>query len=118
MSAFPVDKRFLPPQDRLGRDDWKDSTEQVDQYTTCEQALGLLRGEQDIPVRFVALEDQDLDPSWPVDEMAAAIRKDQRDLMRRFPNGTIVTVDTPHYMEPVIPDQIAGWVEEVAEEGR
>jgi len=111
-----LDKRFLPPEDRLGRDDWKDSLEQVDQYATCEEALKLLRGEQDIPVTFVALKHQDLDASWPVEEMSAAIRKDQRDLMRRFPEGRTVTVDAPHYMEPVIPDQIARWVEEVAEQ--
>lgn len=111
-----LDKRFLPPEDRLGRDDWKNSTEQVDQYTTCEQALKLLKGEQRIPVTFVALKHQDLDPSWPVVEMTAAIRKDQRELMHRFPGGKIVVVDVPHYMEPVIPERIAGWVEEVAEE--
>ena len=45
----------------------------------------------------------------------AKILAAQRRFLDRFPEGELVIVDAPHYMEPVIPDRIAEEVMEVAD---
>lgn len=108
-----LEARFLPPGDRLKPSHWRDETEKVDQVTTCNEALELLEGRQDIPVTFLATKDPDLDPSWPVEDMTAAIYQYRQDFMDRFPRGALVTLDVPHYMESAIPDRIAQEVKKV-----
>jgi pimeloyl-ACP methyl ester carboxylesterase len=113
-----LEARFLPPEQRLQPGAWTDNVEQVDQFVTAEQALELLQGQQDLPVSFLATEVPDLDPSWPVAPMTAAIREYQQQFVSRYAGGELAIVDAPHYMEPAIPERIAEEVEEIAAGGR
>jgi hypothetical protein len=59
-----------------------------------------------MPVTYLAVKELDLPPSLPVEKMTAAIRRVQRNFVRRFSPGRLVFVDVTHYMEPVIPERI------------
>ena len=57
---------------------------------------------------LIAAKKPNVDPDWKAKErIAAALRRQQRRFVARFQGGRLVTLDVPHYMEPVIPERIA-----------
>ncbi len=49
------------------------------------------------------------------EELKEQILHAQQRFLDHFPQGELVIVDAPHYMEPVIPDRIAEEIAGVAE---
>jgi pimeloyl-ACP methyl ester carboxylesterase len=108
-----IDNRFLPSAARFAPDDWKRNTEQMDRGTTHRQARAIQGRVPHIPVTYIASSRITLDPSWPVEEMTAAIRAEQRAFVNRFPQGRLIRLDVPHFMEPAIPTIIADEIRRV-----
>ena len=81
--------------------------------TTYRQARALQGNEPSIPVTYIGIKRIELTPSWPRKKISAAFRKNQRDFVARFAPGRLIIVDTPHYMEPEIPERIAREVKRV-----
>lgn len=94
--------------------DWNDTVERIDDPATTRLAERLEGQAPSIPVTLLAARPE-FDPSWPAEEMAALVHDLQQRLVDQFSPGRIVSVDTPHYMEPVIPEQIAAEVRTVIE---
>ena len=110
---YKYELRFIPKEDRLKLDSWKESPERMDELTTFRQAQALQGREPRIPVTYIAVKRLDLPPSYPRKKITAAERNLQRDFLERFSPGRLVVVDTDHHMEPVIPGRIARAVEGV-----
>jgi pimeloyl-ACP methyl ester carboxylesterase len=97
--------------------DWRSTTEQIDQSAASREASSFEGREPDIPVTLVGIENPEVDfVSGPeeYEEIKEQILRAQRRFLDAFPQGELVIVDTPHYMEPAIPDRIAQEVTEVA----
>lgn len=99
--------RYVPPADRPAPDDWKESPERMDELTTFRQAQALQGKEPKIPVTIIAAKRLELPPSYPREEITAGERRLQRDFLARFSPGRLLLVDSPHFMEPAIPERIA-----------
>ncbi len=113
-----IDDRFVPKAERLQPDEWKTTTEQINQLKTYHQAQAIEGNEPKVPVTYIGTTQVDLPPSFPVKAMSAAIRAGQRAFVDRFSPGRLILLDVPHYMEPVIPERIAQEVERVIKAGR
>lgn len=111
--TFKYELRYIPPADRPKPDDWKESPERMDELTTFRQAQALQGNEPKIPVTYLAAKRVELPPSYPRKEITAAERKLQRDFLARFSRGRLLLVDSPHFMEPAIPERIARETERV-----
>jgi pimeloyl-ACP methyl ester carboxylesterase len=96
--------------------DWEATTEQLDQAVASRDASKLEGQEPAIPVTLIAPEKPEIVVSSAEEYAAtkARILAAQRRFLDRFPEGELVIVDAPHYMEPVIPDRIADEVIGVA----
>jgi pimeloyl-ACP methyl ester carboxylesterase len=106
--------RYIPTAHReLKPNIWKQDPEQYDLLTTFRQALALQGNEPSVPVTYIGIKRFDIPRSWPYKVIHAAGRKNQRDFVARFSPGRLIIVDTPHYMEPVIPGRIAREVKRV-----
>jgi hypothetical protein len=109
-----IDERFLPVKVRLQPDNWKSNVEQMDHLATYRQAQAVPLSRTDIPLTFLATTRLDLDPSWPVEQMTAAIHAEQRAFVDRFPLGPLTILhDVPHFMERAIPLTVADEVKRV-----
>jgi pimeloyl-ACP methyl ester carboxylesterase len=98
--------------------DWKATTEQIDQTAASREASNLEGHEPDIPVTLVGLENPEIDFVSSADQyqkLKEQILRAQQRFLDLFPQGELVIVDAPHYMEPVIPDRIAEEISSVAE---
>lgn len=110
-----IDERFLPINERLQPDNWKHNIEQMDQLATYRQANAMPVRRTDIVLTFLATTRLGLNPAWPVDQMTAAIRAEQRAFVDRFPSGRLLILDNvPHFMERAIPGTVAEEVHRVA----
>ena len=100
-----------------GTFDWEATTEQIDQTAASREASKLEGHEPDIPVTLVGLEDPegDVTSADQYEKLKEQILQAQRRFLDHFPQGELVIVDAPHYMEPVIPDRIAEEIASVAE---
>jgi pimeloyl-ACP methyl ester carboxylesterase len=96
----------------------EDNLEQVEFYGSIRESQPLAEKLRDIPVTYIATNELDLAPTWPVKRMTMLIRKLQQGFVDRFSNGRMVFVDSPHYMEPVVPDEIAREIQRVLAAGR
>lgn len=111
-----IDERFLALDARMQVDDWKRNREQMDLLTTFQQARAIQRTGTKIPLTFIATTRVDLDPSWPVEQMTAAIRANQRAFVDKFTAGRLLLLkDVPHFMERAIPQTVANEVRRVIE---
>ena len=97
--------------------DWASTTEQIDQTAASREASKLEGNEPDIPVTLVGLEDPegDVTSAEQYEELKQQILQAQQRFLDNFPQGELVIVDAPHFMEPVIPDRIAEEIASVAE---
>lgn len=111
--APSVERRFVPKDERLQQADWRGTSERFDRFTTYLQAQAVAGSTPRIPVTYIAASRLDLPPSWPATRITAAIRRTQRTFLDGFAPGRLLVVDTPHYMEPLIPERIAREVERV-----
>ena len=99
---------FLPPRQRLHADDWKHALERLDLIATDRQSKALAGKEPHVPMVLIAAKNPDVDPAWKAkNRIAAALRRRQRRFVAQFQGGRLVTLDVPHFMEPVIPERIA-----------
>ena len=109
-----IDERFVPERERLQPDDWKRNIEQLDMLTTYRQAHAMALVRTNIPLTYIATTRFELDPSWPVEQMSAAIRAEQHAFVGRFPLGRLLVLrDVPHFMERAIPRTVADEVTRV-----
>jgi len=111
----PLEEQFLPPEYRLAPEAWNDSAEKVDVYGADVIATSALETMPEIPGTVFVTSTIDL-PPVNTEAFLAAIRAQQQDLADRFSPGELITVDAPHAMVPVVPDQIADAVREVIAE--
>jgi pimeloyl-ACP methyl ester carboxylesterase len=108
-----IERSFVPKAHRFGPDDWKRSAEQLDDFSSLRQLHEAESRRADVPLTYIATRRIELDPSWPVEEMTAAVRRAQRALVRRHAPGRLLVLDVHHYMEPEIPERIARETERV-----
>jgi pimeloyl-ACP methyl ester carboxylesterase len=103
-----IDEQFTPKEEfEAFCEEWKTTTERIDRCATYREAQALAGKAPAMPVTYLAVKELGLPPSLPVKKMTAAIRRVQRDFVRRFSPGRLVFVDVAHYMEPIIPERIA-----------
>jgi pimeloyl-ACP methyl ester carboxylesterase len=107
-----LEEAMLPPEWRLTPDAWNDSREKVDVYAADAVALQALERMPAIPGAVFVTDEIEL-PPVAGDEFLTAIRAQQQDVADRFSPGELITVDAPHAMIAVVPDEIAGAVLEV-----
>ncbi len=112
-SMFPDEMeldRYLPPGARYEASDADDeccSLERISHYKTMRAATEHIGKEPEIPVIYLASEQE------PWDEQGLGPEYDSRVLallnayVGRFSPGKLVWVDAPHFMEPAVPDEIA-----------
>jgi hypothetical protein len=99
---------FLPQRQRLHADDWRHALESLDQVVTDRQSKALAGKEPQVPMTLIAAENPNVDPGWRAKtRIGAALRRQQRRFVAHFHGGRLVTLDVPHYMEPVTPERIA-----------
>ena len=80
----------------------------MDLRSTYEQARLMPITRTDIPLTFIATDQYDFDPAWPVAQMAAAVRAEQHAFVAQFPHGRLLQLSgVPHFMERAIPRKIA-----------
>jgi len=111
--VIKVDNRFLPRAARFKADDWKRNTEQMDRRATHREARAMQARMPNIPLTYIATSRIELDSSWPIEQMTAAIRAEQRAFVTRFSRGRLIQFDVPHFMEPAIPGTIADEIKRV-----
>jgi pimeloyl-ACP methyl ester carboxylesterase len=106
-----VPAEFLPPEDAL-EELWKDDPEQMDPYGSMDQLDTAADTFPAVPAILFALEEYEFPPEFG-EGAEAALHDLQQDAMDLFDPGQVRIVDTPHYMEPEIPDEISAAVREV-----
>ena len=107
-----AEEQYLPPEYWLTPDAWIDSAEKIDVYAADSVAVAALTTIPSIPGTVFVTEQIDL-PPVNTDAFLAAIRAQQQDLAARFTPGEIITVDAPHTMISIVPDEIADAVRSV-----
>lgn len=98
----------------IAPDDWERATEGVDHLGTFEDAAALRGHAPAVPMTLIA-PDVEPPPDFPVEGVEAFLAMRQT-FLDEFSPGRVVLADTPHYMEPVIPELIADEVRAVVAE--
>jgi pimeloyl-ACP methyl ester carboxylesterase len=111
--VIKVDNRFLPREAQFKADDWKRNIEQIDRGATYREARAMQGRVPNIPLTYIATSRIALESSWPIEQMTAAIRAEQRAFVTRFSRGRLIQFDVPHDMEPAIPGIIADEIKRV-----
>jgi pimeloyl-ACP methyl ester carboxylesterase len=109
-------EHLFDPADRYQAFDQEDeaSLERISHYKVQKAAQRYVGREPEIPVVYLASEVEGYeDNDYGIPEYDRRILQAQAAYVDRFSPGTLVTVDAPHFMEPVIPDQIADAVRDV-----
>ena len=104
-----VDHLF-PPEERFEAFDEADkaSLERISHFAVLQQAQPFIGHEPAIPVTYLASQQEPYDVNdYGIPEYDAQILDLQAGYVDRFSPGALVWVDAPHYMEPVIPSEIA-----------
>jgi pimeloyl-ACP methyl ester carboxylesterase len=101
---FPVEER----QEAFSEEDERTGVERISHYKVLMAAQPFIGHEPDIPLTYLASIPQGFDVNdYGLPEYDRKVIEAQRAYVDRFSPGTYVRVDAPHFMEPVIPDQIA-----------
>lgn len=100
-----LEEAMLPPEWRLAPDAWEESREKIDVYAADLLALDALDGIPQVPGAVFVTEEIELPPVAGADFLAG-IRAQQQDVADRFSPGEVITVDAPHAMLSVVPDEI------------
>jgi len=109
---FPAEDTFQA----LSEADETESLERISHFKVLTAGQRFIGKEPDIPVTYLAsgregYEDND----YGIPAYTSQIRTLQAAYVERFSPGSLITVAAPHFMEPVVPDQIAAAVRGVIE---
>ncbi len=103
---LPEDMRYDPDEDR-------DTLEKLSHYAALHEALEL--SPPDVPFHYLLATPS----SWPTLGVPAydeQILDVLAEYVASYPRGSITEVESPHYMEPAVPDVIAEHLNQVVEE--
>ncbi|WP_212743148.1 alpha/beta hydrolase, partial [Microbacterium sp. 2FI] len=101
---------MLPPEWRLTEDSWRDSAEKIDPVGALMHAQSAVANIPPIP-GTIFVTDELWAPEGDIAEtFKRTVRDQQQALIERFQPGETITVDAPHAMIPVVPDEIAAAV--------
>lgn len=124
-SMFPDEmalEHLFPKQDRylaFCKDDRENTLERLCHWRMLQKATTYVGREPAIPLTYLASRQEPRNVNdWGIPEYDAAILGLQSDFVGRFSPGKEVWVDSPHFMEPFIPGQIADAVHEVIASAR
>lgn len=106
------EQEFVPEELRPPEDSWKADPEQMDINETLSVLDAAAGNVPPVPAILFALEDNDFPPEFS-EGANEALRQLQEEAVGYFDPGEVRIVDSPHYMEPVIPEEIAAAVREV-----
>lgn len=106
-ASFPDDLTLdplLPREERFDATDWSQSDENISQLIAYSEALAMRGNEPDIPVTYLRATPQ----TWTLGfaDYDAAILETQEAYVDSFPQGLLIEVESDHYMESDVPEQI------------
>ena len=89
--------------------------ERVKVFDTIDEAHAMLDQLPDVPVTFMLAIPPvpEEPPHWPIDEIRALDARRAEEFVARFTSGRLVRVDSPHYMEAAVPDEIVAEIDRV-----
>lgn len=122
-SMFPdelsLDPLF-PPEDRYDAFDAEDENEgleRISHYKAMKAAADRIGDEPAIPVVYLSSIPEGFDVNdYGIPEYDEQVLDLQRAFVERFSPGTYLRVDSPHFMEAAIPDQVVEALRQVIEE--
>jgi pimeloyl-ACP methyl ester carboxylesterase len=87
--------------------------ERVRFFDTVDEARAMLDQLLDVPVTFMLAIPPvpEEPPHWPIEEIRALDAQRAEEFVARFTMGRLVRVDSPHYMEPAVPDEIVAEID-------
>jgi hypothetical protein len=112
-SMFPDELKLeplVPAKERFvayDAEDENESLERISHYKALMAAERYIGKEPAIPVTYLASIPEGYDKSELGEPYNTRIVQVQQGYVNRFAPGTLRKVDASHFMEPVIPDQIA-----------
>lgn len=113
-----IEKALLPQGMWLTVEAWKDTREQVDVLGAYPIARDALTRVPAVPGTIFVTESLEAPDPHSAEEFRSGIRQMQADLIDHFDPSQMITVDTPHEMLPIVPDQIAAEVNAIVETTR
>jgi pimeloyl-ACP methyl ester carboxylesterase len=102
-----IDPYYHPVDGLLTGEEWKDIAEHMDYLDSMSQTQALEGREPAIPLTYIALKHPETWWSPVTKESMQAYRAMQQRFVDLWSPGTMLILDVPHYMEPIIPDRIA-----------
>jgi pimeloyl-ACP methyl ester carboxylesterase len=122
-SMFPdelsLDPLF-PPEDRYDAFDAEDENaglERISHYKAMKAAADQIGDEPAIPVTYLSSIPEGFDVNdYGIPEYDEQVLGLQQAYVERFSPGTYIRVDSPHFMEAAIPDQVVEALRRVIEE--
>lgn len=102
-----IDPYYQPVDGLLTGKEWKDIAEHMDYLDSMQQTQALEGREPAIPLTYIALKHPETWWSPVTKESMQAYRTMQQRFVDLWSPGTMLILDVPHYMEPIIPDRIA-----------
>jgi pimeloyl-ACP methyl ester carboxylesterase len=89
--------------------------ERVKVFDTIDEAHAMLEELPDVPVTFMLAIPPvpEEPPHWPIEEIRALDARRAEEFVARFTSGRLVRVDSPHYMEGAVPDEIVAEIDRV-----
>lgn len=121
-SMFPDEfslEYLWPPEDRyeaFDAEDENDSLERISHYDMHVAAQAFVGNEPHIPLIYLASEQEPWnEQGYGIAKYDAQILDLQAGFVDRFAPGELIWVDSPHFMEPVVPTEIAAALRTVVE---
>ena len=102
-----IDPYYHPVDGLLTGEEWKDIAEHMDYLDSMQQTQALEGREPAIPLTYIALKHPETWWSPVTKESMHAYRTMQQKFVDLWSPGSMLILDVPHYMEPIIPDRIA-----------
>ncbi|MGC5170151.1 hypothetical protein ACLQ2Q_05835 [Microbacterium sp. DT81.1] len=99
-------------------DAWEATREQIDGLGAYPIARVALNRIPAVPGTIFVTESLEAPDPESAEQFVSGIRHMQADLIAHFDPSQMITVDTPHVMLPVVPDQIAAEVTAIVESAR
>ena len=113
-----IEKALLPESLWLPSDAWQDTREKIDALGAYPIARDALNRVPAVPGTIFVTEYLDAPDPASAAEFRSGIRQMQSDLIDHFTPSQMITVDTPHGMLSLVPDQIAAEVIAIVEAAR
>ncbi len=109
---FPAEDRY----EAFDAEDENESLERISHFDMQVAANAFVGAEPDIPLIYLASEQEPWnEQGYGVPEYDAQILDVQAGFVDRFAPGELIWVDSPHFMEPVVPTDIADALRAVIE---